>query len=1634
MLQIPSTSDPTSTANVVMRPVTAKQGSGTKFTPEQMAKRDLEKLLKYPWNVQKELLFKLPLNRALNIYYHTRGTKHNNIRALLPTRFHSIGIDKIPPGWQLDQQLPMLSGFNHLRGVIPIKGFEIDEAADDANFEQVAKILGVRAEKAMPKRTQPSSSSASDSSQSKIPSSSAKQTTAQAKATNAAKPDEIRLLPSEMAHLDYVLLKDVSLSVLKSTIYRLPLDRVADMNVAKLPPNWTLKDDIPARGTQRFGKVPEVFVIKKIANEDQLKSFTWPGLPKPAEAKEGTSTEKVAAPPAKLVPRSVVKPAEKKQKEKVQPSSAKPLDLPKTLTEGDLPKFFPGVEMLLKKARSDGVHMFISADTEGAQAQSCKCQYDASTDCISWTVMIKLEVCENGKLQEEVFHVDNVYGGDSLQSILRNFVFDIVDRRHSLADKFKQTLKDDEMKFIEMSMLLPVIKEKQMMQLKRIAVDHTLSLNETIKAKELVDCPRFIARNKQGFKHPAPPEEVIEVDCPLFVFGGNLQTTTAPAPVPSTFKDVVKNTAMLDSAIEEVAFMLTTNQVASNDRDTLKTLSWDDQKLLISLMPWDRLVALIELLRTLPDENDTKNLLVLCNLRLEKLGIGPLPDDWSTSAKVPVLPGHSSTSFPTFTMFSMAERETEFLHGVSENITLNEMTRQAVLQFSKRDNIQSRFGSTILDEATRFIEVLYVVPRIPSSKFDVERYQHVKLSSSIMENLKEKLVIDHPQFVIVLKDQLNRLSSKIITNAEEKALFDFEESQRTLAKPPVPRLQYLNLIDMVYMNLTEKRDRLRAPEAPSSETQPRKKKSTVPSTPIEPHLQSPAPFEVPPPANRYYGPRKVLPHREMTFNELKNAEQETELCKFQDMVSLACHRSRDVVVKPIHSMRSVTFLSHVAQHWGYKLKEEISVDPSGTTKVLVHFEGLPRYWKKNKEISIPNGIITTTVPRCPTTGAENWYETVTALPEDPLVQITARDCETRGDNVGAWWINPVNSRLIEEISRRLKSKLVRTHLIQWESNSQFTNWFHFVNVKFEDIAPFFVQGLGKHVSARRASDIAESYVISSFCRMGIIPLELYNLIRKFGEEWIDPVLYACRERFAFLQRVIRNPVFFSLNTLAKADLYKTASHCGPLSKFSLAYEFARRMRDTALQYWSEHQILCIPKSISLPSTHFPVQYFIFVSVEGFERWGDFNPPPSEVKCFGNDELLPVLPKLPPWEKTMEKERGNIRCPPPGRECRDLRDDGLCDDEAANMRQFVESMARSVSRKLLIHEEQGSSLFYFEIKFSHESGDLLYGKAVDANEQVAYKTALSILYQKLLKSAFVLPSLLEFVARRFQTTGAFSEEVAYKTALSILYQKLLKSAFVLPSLLEFVARRFQTTGAFSEECAMARLPYVESVIKPMLQRFEIFIRRYRALITGCEKFTRKRHNEQLLSIVRRLNQDTWRTHPIFLPLHLFIDYEDPENCRTNLQNFVQILEPSTVWISDIKINPASSKNDVYARYEYALTMSDLRNENVTVTLDDDVENPISTQKQPPAKLIEPKDIKVEPAEVASTKNAATAKPTSSSSTNGDNTTPVPTEVLPKKLTLIDEQPTIILPWEREQNMGGADEGNDAEEEEGDEYLD
>ncbi|KAK5981160.1 hypothetical protein GCK32_001961 [Trichostrongylus colubriformis] len=168
---VQSTPIPTVDTAVVLRPVTVEKGSGTKFSPSEMAKRDEEKLVKCNWEVQKALLFKLPLNRVLNLFFHMRGRvrgnpRLNNMFSLLPNRFRNAGIAKIPSGWTLKDELPMLPGYQPLTGIIPIMEFEIDEVADDANFEQVAKTVETVIMKARPV-VPPASSEESNASKTK---------------------------------------------------------------------------------------------------------------------------------------------------------------------------------------------------------------------------------------------------------------------------------------------------------------------------------------------------------------------------------------------------------------------------------------------------------------------------------------------------------------------------------------------------------------------------------------------------------------------------------------------------------------------------------------------------------------------------------------------------------------------------------------------------------------------------------------------------------------------------------------------------------------------------------------------------------------------------------------------------------------------------------------------------------------------------------------------------------------------------------------------------------------------------------------------------------------------------------------------------------------------------------------------------------------------------------------------------------------------------------------------------------------------------------------------------------------------------------------------------------------------------
>ncbi|VDO99552.1 unnamed protein product [Heligmosomoides polygyrus] len=270
-----STAQPAETASlhkpcVEMLPVTVKKGAGTRFSPAAMAKRDQSKLLEYPWEVQKELLFKLPLNRVLNLFYHLRGNTHgdptlNNFLSLIPNRLNTAGIAKLPLDWKLTDDLPMLSGFKPLTGIIPISVFEIDDVADNANFEQVAKsVLAQIPDK--PRRT----------------------------GTSPDKEKGMRFTPAAMARRDEKIFLSHSWEAQKEFLNKLPLKRIlnlmfhikaraganAELNkilsliprrlesegVAKLPKGWKLTDRLVWQ--PGFKALPDVTPITMFEIDD----------------------------------------------------------------------------------------------------------------------------------------------------------------------------------------------------------------------------------------------------------------------------------------------------------------------------------------------------------------------------------------------------------------------------------------------------------------------------------------------------------------------------------------------------------------------------------------------------------------------------------------------------------------------------------------------------------------------------------------------------------------------------------------------------------------------------------------------------------------------------------------------------------------------------------------------------------------------------------------------------------------------------------------------------------------------------------------------------------------------------------------------------------------------------------------------------------------------------------------------------------------------------------------------------------------------------------------------------------------------------------------------------------------------
>ncbi|KAK6061607.1 hypothetical protein COOONC_00725 [Cooperia oncophora] len=59
------------------------------------------------------------------------------------------------------------------------------------------------------------------------------------------------------------------------------------------------------------------------------------------------------------------------------------------------------------------------------------------------------------------------------------------------------------------------------------------------------------------------------------------------------------------------------------------------------------------------------------------------------------------------------------------------------------------------------------------------------------------------------------------------------------------------------------------------------------------------------------------------------------------MVAMAMHRKLGEVVNPLLSSRAVTFISRVAQYWGLRVKEIVTIEAT-ITRMVVYFEGLSR--------------------------------------------------------------------------------------------------------------------------------------------------------------------------------------------------------------------------------------------------------------------------------------------------------------------------------------------------------------------------------------------------------------------------------------------------------------------------------------------------------------------------------------------------------------------------------------------------------------------------------------------------------------------------------------------------------------------
>ncbi|VDL74300.1 unnamed protein product [Nippostrongylus brasiliensis] len=798
------TSSQQASTDLEMRSVTAKKGTGSSYTPEQMAERDIAKIMSYSWTIQKKIILSFPLKRALNLFYYLRHTRRtmqrNNVMSLLPNRLQTFGVAKLPVSWKLTDRLPMMLGYKPLTGIIPINQFEIDDAADDENFEKIA--MSADPQYAAHKKTK----------------------------------QMLELSRSEMAYWDYDMVG--AASDFKEALDKMNFTRLVNLafHLKRFPPRkntnftkklkkylfssldaqgvifsarWKLDQPIPKkpRCMKVFPRVEEVFHVEHFPNYKENR--TWDEIANPSEPVFPESEKPKGGTPEPITSFAATIVSRRK----------------------GIPTLFRDVNMWLKKSNQKGIDTYISGGSTIGQELDCQCSYDARTDLILWSVQMKLEAFKDGVFEEGIFHIHKVYDFDSLQSILRNFVFDVASRRHSLADEFKPTIRDDGMKFIEMFM----------------------------KDFADVDPPIPVLKCKEE-------EEIPKTDAPK-----------EKSPEPKGL-DIVPHMETL--LAKEVAFTLTPTQVAASDLEVLKGQPWDDQKFLVSVMPWDRVAALILYLRSANNDDHLKNLLILCELRLEKVGIGPIPEDWLTTHKVPTLPGYSPSMFPPFLTFGMAEvplnaksmfdvkniaeelaalkdsaklelprllirfeprnhveqrllsettsRQIHFAFSMiplEENdktrfdITSrsilwsvdvvfsakadgkSEVVRQAVQEFTGEDKVIDLFRPETTEDDMRSVDVLFAVPRIGTAKFDVERYQRLKLSHCLMESLRDKVVINRPKFLIILKEHSSMFSTKLMRANEEKALVEFYGSQRQLTQPKSTGAQFLGLFDAVHENL-----------------------------------------------------------------------------------------------------------------------------------------------------------------------------------------------------------------------------------------------------------------------------------------------------------------------------------------------------------------------------------------------------------------------------------------------------------------------------------------------------------------------------------------------------------------------------------------------------------------------------------------------------------------------------------------------------------------------------------------------------------------------------------------------------------------------------------------------------------------